>query len=112
MRISDWSSDVCSSDLGMNFMHAWHRPDSADMRRIGSDISPGASCCPANAWSACSKMVLPSLKSASSPPATCITAKSPARESLLALAGYLGEDRRSVGEGKGVSGQVAHGGRS
>src|SRR3546814_1227965 len=54
-----------TAPCGMNFMHAWHRPDSVDLRRIGSVISPGASCCPANAWSACSTLVLPSLKSAS-----------------------------------------------
>src|SRR3546814_3942689 len=69
-----------TAPCGMNFMHAWHRPDSVDLRRIGSVISPGASCCPANAWSACSTLVLPSLKSASLPPATCTTAKCPARE--------------------------------
>src|SRR3546814_16011548 len=43
MRISDWSSDVCSSDLGARCWIAWprcegrrgRRPDTAEFRRSG-----------------------------------------------------------------------------
>src|SRR3546814_1997698 len=41
MRISDWSSDVCSSDLNGYFPHV--RPPSVLVRRRGLDAPPSAS---------------------------------------------------------------------
>src|SRR3546814_8140140 len=41
MRISDWSSDVCSSDLGMNFGADMMRDEADDAFAIGG-AQPGA----------------------------------------------------------------------
>src|SRR3546814_3189331 len=37
MRISDWSSDVCSSDLGVERAHRRHERDSLPRRNIGGE---------------------------------------------------------------------------
>src|SRR3546814_14342550 len=47
MRISDWSSDVCSSDLGLietakSFIHRWRRPKSGGAP--GERFEPGRVC--------------------------------------------------------------------
>src|SRR3546814_7972460 len=38
MRISDWSSDVCSSDLHETDIHAWNPHDTLDVQAIRRDI--------------------------------------------------------------------------
>src|SRR3546814_20396802 len=42
MRISDWSSDVCSSDLAAAFAHRLHRHDRADAEHQPEQGQPGA----------------------------------------------------------------------
>src|SRR3546814_12370475 len=40
MRISDWSSDVCSSDLTLGHLGAARLPDERDMIHIGAAVGP------------------------------------------------------------------------
>src|SRR3546814_4163701 len=40
MRISDWSSDVCSSDLGMGAVPLWRAKASFERKRAMPAVSP------------------------------------------------------------------------
>src|SRR3546814_9292424 len=44
MRISDWSSDVCSSDLLYGFRHQGRRGDHADLRAQGRKADDVGAC--------------------------------------------------------------------
>src|SRR3546814_7628320 len=46
MRISDWSSDVCSSDLSRRALQSWVRPAQSSR----PPISTGSPCSPAVSW--------------------------------------------------------------
>src|SRR3546814_5334251 len=44
MRISDWSSDVCSSDLGADGGHGHAQPPFRSSRLIGAERQPTSDC--------------------------------------------------------------------
>src|SRR3546814_13647721 len=88
MRISDWSSDVCSSDLLRKLLSAF-------------PYAASALSAPASAWRSLGL------------PASCAEPRRSAdiRERASAALAWLEQDRKSVVEGKSVSVRVALGGR-
>src|SRR3546814_15952021 len=89
MRISDWSSDVCSSDLSREISPANWLLTIAPARWVPNPLSPGA---PAHGGPPCSHQTSSNF--------------SPAIDQLIAT-----RDRKSVGSGKRVSVRVDLGGR-
>src|SRR3546814_16307191 len=88
MRISDWSSDVCSSDLPRYF---GRRSDAVDWARAdGAERG---------------------MRSALSRPAARASGGSAMMERLLARGAAIAVDRKSVVSGKSVSVRVDLGGR-
>src|SRR3546814_18547080 len=90
MRISDWSSDVCSSDLNARIRDSSRgyvmRAIEGSLRRLGTD------------WLDVYMIHWPDYGP-------------PIDETLRAPDDLVREDRKSVGEGKSVSERVDHGGR-
>src|SRR3546814_13054750 len=101
MRISGWSSDVCSSDLVFACVPAWAAPGLTAPAPVGAylngvfpDTTPGSS---QNAtWT--TRNAFPNLTFVE--PVRII--EHPTQNKLL--------DRKRVGWGKGVTGRVEHGG--
>src|SRR3546814_15997710 len=107
MRISDWSSDVCSSDLGKNIV-----PKRECSR------SKGASSGMAVAASPCSKRMLARPARCARSVAAATSSGDMSRPSANPVLPVLSAirlvvqppDRKSVGSGKSVAVRVAHGG--
>src|SRR3546814_5152247 len=92
MRISDWSSDVCSSDLHAGSVRRW--------RIVNNAMSIGPPSRPSTNWEAHSK---------ASPASGAATAGGLPTTSNSAT---NGADRKSLGSGKSVAVRVGLGGRS
>src|SRR3546814_13016619 len=91
MRISDWSSDVCSSDLTVTYWAARSAWDGAPIPTLGSSSAPPT-------------MISPTCRDGHQVLATCST---PRRNATPMRCG----DRQSVGSGTSVSVRVDLGGR-
>src|SRR3546814_17287614 len=115
MRISDWSSDVCSSDLRWRYRlhwcrdHAW-KPELATVAatRISASNDGARLVVVDLAGGRLSKLAddaKPQVDAATSPG----TLRNPVAYRNAATGGW--RDRKSVGQGKSVSGRVDRGGR-
>src|SRR3546814_12099972 len=97
MRISDWSSDVCSSDLFL-----LHRPQQAarlvEIAVVGPTVERG-------------EALLPGIRAAATVGGT-ISARAVPRhaDEERTIMPIVGRDRKRVGQGKSVSVRVALGG--
>src|SRR3546814_11986755 len=100
MRISDWSSDVCSSDLP------------GGSRRTGR-AAPALPCSPARVSSRSCAFIRtrrPSTGTSATPSPRRTPRRHSARRAFRPRAEKRDEDRKSVGQGKDVSGRVDRGG--
>src|SRR3546814_14338353 len=98
MRISDWSSDVCSSDLQTHLREGWHGSGHGDAPKESCSASRSASTRPDSCRA----------RMNGGPPSTgawCLATGCRRQHRRRRL------DRKSVVEGKRVSGRVDLGGR-
>src|SRR3546814_11192454 len=106
MRISDWSSDVCSSDL---LPQGWRGRESPGRHLPPCPASAGRYWLPADHGAFCRNSRLPSSAYRWAPGRRCCTGCSPApirRTSAVpssTMPPCLQEERKSIVEGKGVT---------